>query len=251
MSSPEKVLSALAKHDTRIYLAYNLSKDEYIYFNPAFERFFRLKPELAKPKLIIKMVHPEDRKYIRAQYARLNPGDFLEHLEFRLIIHGKVHFLRLGMTLSLNEAGDRIISAFLDDITSYKEGIDLMEALSNKKNAVLNILSHDLAGPLGSISNYSYLLTKKTDPTDQHTLKLINSIETISRRCIRLIQEFVKLEFIESTGLDLIKARHDLVKNISNFMEDYLEHEVQLKKTIRFVHDEPQIFAEIDDYKFM
>lgn len=251
MSSPEKVLSALAKHDTRIYLAYNLSKDEYIYFNPAFERFFRLKPELAKPKLIIKMVHPEDRKYIRAQYARLNPGDFLEHLEFRLIIHGKVHFLRLGMTLSLNEAGDRIISAFLDDITSYKEGIDLMEALSNKKNAVLNILSHDLAGPLGSISNYSYLLTKKTDPTDQHTLKLINSIETISRRCIRLIQEFVKLEFIESTGLDLIKARHDLVKNISNFMEDYLEHEVQLKKTIRFVHDERQIFAEIDDYKFM
>ncbi len=251
MSASEKVLLELAKHDTRIYLSYNLNKNEYIYFNPAFEEFFPLKPEEATPGRLFAMVHPEDQEYIRAQFAELSLGGFLQNLEFRIVIRKKIHYLRLGMTLTINGTGDRIISAFLDDITTYQEGVDLMEALSNKKNAVLNILSHDLAGPLGSISNYSYLLAKKTDPADQHTLKLIDSIASISRRSIRLVQEFVKLEFIESTGVDLVKSRHDLVKSICNFMEEYLAHEVQLKKSIRFINDEPQIFAEIDDYKFM
>lgn len=34
-------------------------------------------------------------------------------------------------------------------------------------------------------------------------------------------------------------------------MEDYLQHEVELKKNFSFIVEEPAIFAEIDEYKFM
>ena len=251
MINPADLLLALATHDSRIYCAFNISRNEYLYSNPAFRAFFQLMPEEATPRLLYEMVHFEDRNYMRAHFESIQPGDIKENLEFRILQRNKIYFLRLNMMLTETEAAERIVTAYIDDITSFKASVDSMEALSNKKNAVLNILSHDLAGPLGSISNYSYLLAKKADPKDEFSLKLIHSIESITKRCIRLVQEFVKLEFLESAAVDLVTTRHNLVKSIAAFLEDYLQHEGELKKTIRFVHEEDQIFAIVDDYKFM
>ena len=181
----------------------------------------------------------------------MKPGDFRDSLEFRFLLRGQLHYLRLSMVLTECEIKGRVITGYIDDLTGFRESLDTMEALSSKKNAVLNILSHDLAGPLGSISNYSYLLSQKADPNDTLAVKMINSIQSITKRCIRLIQEFVKLEFIEASGTDLVKTRYNLVDRISAFMEDYLQHEVELKKNFKFNFDEPAIYAEIDEYKFM
>jgi two-component system sensor histidine kinase VicK len=251
MSDPAKLLYELAQHDSRIYCAFDISKNKYVYSNAAFQAFFHLNPEEATPKLLFDMVHAEDRNYLQTVFASMKPGDFRENLEFRFILRDKVHHLRLSMVLTECETDGRTITGYIDDITGFRESLDTMEALSSKKNAVLNILSHDLAGPLGSISNYSYLLSKKADANDQLTMKMIHSIESIAKRCIRLIQEFVKMEFIESVGTDLVKTRYNLVERVSVFMEDYLQHELELKKNIRFICDEPPIYAEIDEYKFM
>lgn len=251
MTDPGKLLYDLAIHDTRIYCAFDVSNNQYVYSNPAFQAFFQLSPEEATPKLLFEMVHPEDQNFLRTVFESMQLGEFRENLEFRFTLREKLLYLRLSMALSAYENGTRIITGYLEDITSFKESTDLMEALSNKKNAVLNILSHDLAGPLGSISNYSYILARKADEGDELTLKLITSIESIARRCIRLIQEFVKMEFLESAGVDIVKSRYNLVHSIGAFMEDYLQHEEHLKKTIRFLPEKDQIFAEVDDYKFM
>lgn len=251
MSDPAKLLLDLANHDTRIYCAFDISKNAYVYSNPAFQAFFHLRPEEATPRLLYQMVHPEDKNYLKTVFESMKPGDFRDNLEFRFLLRERLHFLRLSIVLTECEINGRIITGYIDDLTGFRESLDTMEALSSKKNAVLNILSHDLAGPLGSISNYSYLLSKKADPADALSVKMIKSIESIARRCIRLIQEFVKLEFIESSGVDLVKSRYNLVDRISAFMEDYLQHEVELKKNFSFIFDEPAIYAEIDEYKFM
>lgn len=250
MSEPSQLLFELAAHDSRIYCAFNITKNEYVYANEAFLVFFDLKPEEITPRFLFGKVHPEDQNYLRSVFESMKPGNFRELVEFRFKIHEKQYFLRLSMLLTDCDDGG-VVTGYIDDITSFKESLSTLEALSNKKNAVLNILSHDLAGPLGSIANYSFLLSKKADPADQLTLKMISSIESISKRCIKLIQEFIKLEFMESAGVDLVKARRDLVKTIGDFMIDYGEHQQELKKTIRFNHKEDQVFAEIDDNKLM
>ncbi len=251
MSEPAALLLDLANHDTRIYCAFDISRNTYVYSNPAFQAFFQLTPEEATPRLLFDMVHHEDRNYLRTVFQSMKPGDFRENLEFRFLLRERIHFLKLSMALTECEVNGRVITGYIDDITGFRESLDTMEALSSKKNAVLNILSHDLAGPLGSISNYSYLLSQKADPGDPLAIRMISSIESIAKRCIRLIQEFVKLEFIESSGADLVKSRYNLVDRVSVFMEDYLKHEVELKKNIRYTFDHPAIYAEIDEYKFM
>ncbi len=251
MSEPAQLLFELAEHDTRIYCAFNVSKNEYVYSNPAFQVFFDLMPEEITPRFLFGKVHKEDQNFLKTVFESMKPGDFRDMVEFRFTIHEKLYHLRLSMILTEGELNGRVITGYIDDITGFKESLSILEALSNKKNAVLNILSHDLAGPLGSIANYSFLLAKKASPSDQLTLKMISSIESISRRCIKLIQEFIKLEFMESVGVDVVKTRCNLVESIGSFMKDYRDNQDELKKTIRYTYNEDLIFAELDDYKFM
>jgi len=251
MSDPAKLLYALAEHDSRIYCAFDISNNRYVYSNAAFQALFQIGAEAPTPRMLFEMVHPEDRNYLKSVFQGMNPGDFREHLEFRFMGHDRIRFLRLSMVLTAGDTGERTVTGYMDDITGFRDSLDSMEALSSKKNAVLNILSHDLAGPLGSISNYSYMLSLKADPGDELTLKMIDSIQSIAKRCIRLIQEFVKMEFIEASASDMVKTRYNLVDRVAAFMQDYLQHEGELRKNIRFICDKPSIYAEIDEYKFM
>jgi two-component system sensor histidine kinase VicK len=251
MSEPGQLLIELAEHDTRIYCSFSITKNQYVYSNPAFQAFFDLKPAEATPKFLFGKVHKEDQGYLKAAFKSLKPGQIREMIEFRLTILDRIHYLRMSMLLTEHAALGKVVTGYIDDITGFKESLDTHVALSNKKNAVLNILSHDLAGPLGSIQNYSYLLSKKADPSDGLTLKMISSIEKISKRCINLIQDFVKLEFLESVGVDMVKARFNLVEIIGAFMEDYLQNQEDLKISFRFIFDDEHIFAEVDDSKFM
>jgi two-component system sensor histidine kinase VicK len=251
MSEPAQLLLELAEHDTRIYCSFNITKNQYVYSNPAFLAFFNLKPKEATPKHLFSKVHKEDQAYVKTAFKSLKPGVMREMIEFRLTISDKQHYLRMSMLLTETLGVGKVVTGYIDDITGFKESVDSLAALSNKKNAVLNILSHDLAGPLGSIQNYSYLLSKKTDPLDQLTLKMISSIEKISKRCIHLIQDFIKLEFLESVGGDLVKARFNLVEIIGAFMEDYIQNQQNLNISVRFICEETHIFAEVDDSKFM
>lgn len=50
------------------------------------------------------------------------------------------------------------IIGYAQDITAQKEYNDVLKKFSDKKNAILNILSHDLAGPLANIQVLSAML---------------------------------------------------------------------------------------------
>lgn len=79
-------------------------------------------------------------------------------------------------------------------------------------NSILNILSHDLAGPLGMIGNMANLLQSDLKShQDQAVHNLIRLIQRSSQQGVQLIQEFMKQEFLESANVDLIKRRIDLV----------------------------------------
>lgn len=68
MSDPAKLLYDLAEHDSRIYCAFDISNNKYLYANAAFQAFFQMGPEKATPRLLFEMVHPEDRNYLRSVF---------------------------------------------------------------------------------------------------------------------------------------------------------------------------------------
>lgn len=246
-----QILHQLTAYDPKIYAAFDIKNNKFIYTNPAFEQFFKVNTQDANLEHLLDKIHEDDKAYVMEVYDHLMPGVFEQNIEFRLVFGDDTFCFRANLLMQETEEDGLVLSGYMEDISGLKKNMSTLLALSNKKNAVLNILSHDLAGPLGSIQNYSYLLSNQTDPKDELTLKMIGSIDLISKRCIKLIQEFIKMEFLESVGVEMVKARYNLVDIVGSFMKEYLLQQHALKKNVVFEYDQELVFAEVDDTKLM
>lgn len=253
MNKPSSILLTFAEKDHRICFAVELKSYKFIYLNPAFESFFHIKPADANVLELLSFIHPEDREYLLSFYNALKPGDFKDNIEFRIILPDKRKYhLRLIAYLHGRTSKTSTLTGYLEDITAAKEHERRLDDLSNRKNAVLNILSHDLAGPLGAIQNYTYLLSRQKSVMEaENVAKMVTAIEKISKRSTNLIQQFIKNEFLESIGVDISKIRVNLVEKLSSFMTDYYGVQETVNLKFEFHSSSEQLFAEIDDSKFM
>jgi two-component system sensor histidine kinase VicK len=253
MTNPASLLLSLANHDHRICFAFNITKNSFVYLNPAFDSFFKLPHHVVTPEIFYSMVHPDDIDYLKIIYHGLEPDIYLDNIEFRMILPDRKEYsIRLSMFLGTYENTEHVITGYMEDITAFKKNEEKGRELSSKKNAILNILSHDVAGPLGSIKNFAFLLSRKTQNLeDQQINKIVNSIERLSKRSITMIQEFIKQEFIESVGVDMVKTRLDLVEKFEAFMQEYFISENETGKNFDFHTSHPKIYAEVDENKFM
>ncbi|WP_432708499.1 ATP-binding protein [Pedobacter sp.] len=253
MNNPESILLALANHDYRAYFAFNITTNTFVYLNPAFHSLFQLPEEETTPEMLFSMVNLQDKHYLKSVYSNMKAGDFVDNIEFRILVNdGKEYFLRSSMLLKEQPQQERVLTGYIEDITDRKANIEKTLALTSKKNAILNILSHDLAGPLTAVQNFAYLLGKRTmSLEDQRVNKMVTSIERISKRCINMIQDFIKKEFIETVGVDLVKRRVNLTERIKNFMVEYFQIDNETGKRYYYEYNKENIFAEIDEDKFM
>ncbi|MGI4021859.1 MAG: hypothetical protein ACRYFA_10170 [Janthinobacterium lividum] len=199
MTETAALLLTLTKHDHRIYFAYNLSKNQFIYANPAFEAFFQVKASKVSIKKLFAMVCIDDRNYLKQTYAALQPDVFKTNIEFKMILPDKKeYFLRLSLLLQTEETTKNILTGYIEDISDYKAHCQQLNEFADNKKAVLNTISHDLTAPLGSIQNLAALTVRKTKSLeDQEVKKWVLLIEEISKKSVRVIQTFVKKEFTE------------------------------------------------------
>lgn len=253
MKNKLSLLLPLLERDQRYYFAFNITINEFEYLNPSCISFFGFDKKELKPEELFAMVHPDDRNFLLARYVELTPGQFKEDIVFRITPPDqKEYTLRLHMLLEEAEGTGRMLTGYAEDITALTLHDQTAKDLSNKKNAILNILSHDLTGPLGSIQHLTYVLNKKTKShNDEQLQTIISSIENISKRSIQMIQDFIKLEFLESAGVDLIKSRVNLVEAIQPFISEYLVSQNRINKAFLFEPASSHIYVDIDQEKFM
>lgn len=198
-TNPASLLFILAEHDPRIFFAVYLEKNTFIYVNPAFKTFFKTDAESLSPQEVFNLINLEDSEYVEESFKALQPSVFKNNIEFRIQLpNQQERVLRLSLFLQLQENEGQILIGYMEDVSDVKAYNDKMNEFANKKNAILNILSHDLAGPLGSIQNLSALINRKmTGVEDAEVKKWLSLIEEISKKSVMTIREFVKKEFIE------------------------------------------------------
>jgi two-component system sensor histidine kinase VicK len=159
MRNASLLLIALAERDQRMCFAYNITGRTFVYANPAFRSFFQIVMSSGSIQELLPCVNEEDRHYLKEAYEQMVPGILRHDIEFRMNMpDAKEYALRLSMFFEDNENNERVICGYVEDISAYNAHAEKMSQLNNKKNSILNILSHDLSGPLGSIRNFSTLL---------------------------------------------------------------------------------------------
>lgn len=252
MNSPASLLLDLAQHDERICGAYNVSTNRFVYLNAAFNSFFGDFGLEVSMIQLFDLVHPDDREYLRDSYGALKSGILKNNIEFRIVLpDGNEHSFRLSLLFNDQQNGNHILSGYLEDISAHKVHSAKLNELTNRKNSILNILAHDLAGPLGSVGNLATLLARETRSLENKEIdKWISMMQRISKNGVHLIREFIQLEFRESADAPLVKKRTNLALLFKRAMDEYQQSEVEIGKVFHFDASGPEIFAFIDESKF-
>ncbi len=201
MIDSASLLLALADHDPRICFAFNLISKNFIYVNPAFKSFFQLKTAEVSPKTVLEMVWPENLDLLKEIFKTLKPGEFKRNIELGATLpNGKEKFLRLNLLFQVENEVPTLVG-FIEDISDYKAYSEKFDEFYIKKKDILNVISHDLASPLGSIQNLSALLSRKTKLLEDKEIKTwISLIGELSKKSVLTVQEFVKQEFKDTDG---------------------------------------------------
>ena len=108
-----------------------------------------------------------------------------------------------------------------------------LKASENKRNELLNFLSHDLRSPLVSMMALLELARKKNTTDEAH--ELLTRMENHAAKTLDLADQFLHLARVES-GSELLLHDLDLVAVAMNAMEQVWEHarmkSIQLKNNI-------------------
>lgn len=252
-NQPAEWMFAVVEGSPHLFFALDTSQDEFLYLNSAFQSLLKnagVKETLAE---ILKLVHPEDQEHVRNQYQEWRAGQYKKNVEFRIQLpHKPLGWWCITPFLYKGNDGHTICCGYAEDISVLKEHLEVLRKYANKKNAVLNILSHDLAGPLGSINNVANLLSRHTKRYDDATINnFLSMIGNLSKRSITLIQNFVQQEFLESTATQLIKNRVNLAQKIQDIVDEYHKSESDLLPQLTFASSASSIYVQIDEPKFM
>jgi two-component system sensor histidine kinase VicK len=253
LSNTFHLFEEAAKRTDKVYFAFDIKTKQFLYLNPAFEQLLNKSIEdiYKKTEYLLESIHAEDRKYLFQVYHEIINGEEKKEVEFRIQYpDGSFRWILMAPFL-IEESGKSVLVGVAEDYTNRRDKNQNMQEFAAKKDSIMEILSHDLAGPLNNIKGIAAVLADELKGKEHPKLdKLTRIIEETSERSIRLIREFVKVEFLQSEKSELVKVRVDMVEKMKEVLEQYEGSEHEIQKTFHFnISDEP-IFASIDLYKF-
>ncbi|WP_066836590.1 PAS domain-containing sensor histidine kinase [Rufibacter ruber] len=251
---PSDFYQQLLEKTGQAFFAYSVSQESFIYQSPSFIETYQGANVLVNPQGLLSLVHPEDQEYVRQSLRLLLDKGRVHQLELRVQLpEQEEQWVCLQLSLLARAEGDKVIIGRAEDITAVREYNDHLKKFSNKKDSILNILSHDLSGPLGIIHSLAQMLEQTFPPEGKaQALEIIRLIEQNSRKGAALIREFMSQEFLESEKTELITRRVNLVEKLKEAIEEYGgEKGTFLSKKVSFVSSKDEIFAMVDDLKFL
>jgi two-component system sensor histidine kinase VicK len=218
--------SFLARRD-EVSFAYDVTTQQVVYVSEAYEQLTG--DPLAHigedwPHLLA-AVHPDDWQYLRQQVAKAAPGALVENVELRLQRRTGTQWLCVSVQQVADAQGQPYVLGTVRDITAEKAAVLTMQKFSTKKNATLEILSHDLAGPLAVMQQLADQLRYELPEANPATRQLLDLMQRICQQGTDLIHDFVDSEFLESASVELKRERADLALWLGQLMQQYQQTE--------------------------
>ncbi len=262
------VLTQVAARSRQVYFMYDVEAHKLRYLNPAAGKLWQVPPQSLpdEPEKLLKMVHPQDLALLEQHYQILldESGPLLpversvaeiaapaaKPLEFRLRLPGDTIRWICLTVYSIQREKQLLLAGYAEDITARKEYLEVTLKFNAKKNAMLEILSHELAAPFANIQGLVTLLEHSVSEGET-VEELIRYIRENAKKGSDLIHNFVDAEFLESSRVVLQKERTDLVARFHTMLEDYQRAEGLIAKQFMLSSSAPSIYLSVDTFKFM
>jgi len=250
-----EVFKNLMRRTSKVFFCVDVETASITFLSAAFSYIWNRTREsvLANPSIILETIHPDDKEFLLKEYRELLRGIIKYDIEFRITLPDKsIKTLLMTPQLVTDDDGRWFVAGIIDDITSSRDNIRNLQKFAAKKNSILEILSHDLAGPLANIGLLAEALAEHTKGYENDEVNtIIRLIRVSSERSVRLIRDFVQQEFIESANSGMMKRRLNLVEKLQEVLEQYKVGERHIQKDISFTVSGKKIYVYLDQDKFM
>jgi len=243
----------LGQQSQVVYFAYALSSEQLVYVSPSYQRVFGSQPAQAPQELaqLLSYVHPDDREYLTECVQQLAPDQLAEAIELRLRYPDE-HRQWLSLTLGrVRTEEEEFLSGYVQDITKVKAYMDNADKFNAKKNATLEILSHDLAGPLLLVQQLAAHVDQQAEAYNNPDLKhLLRIMQKTCQESVDLIRDFVNHEFMESASIALNLERINLTQRMHFLLDEYKRSEQNIGKHFTLQTPEEPVYLLLDENKF-
>jgi two-component system sensor histidine kinase VicK len=244
---------SLLERSSTVYFSYRVSTGQVVYVSPAYEQVFgdpaaHVNEDLP---LWLARVNPDDLALLRERMTQVLDGKVLEQVEVRINqADGSTQWLSLSACPEHLADDDLYLSGTVQDITRDKEVSINSERFNTKKNATLEILSHDLAGPLALLQQLTEHLRAESPEASEAALHLLHLMERTCVDSVNMIRDFVDNEFMESANVELKRVRADLVPWLGTLLEEYQRSDWRTRLQFDYQAAEQPLYVSFDINKF-
>ncbi|RYG18791.1 MAG: GHKL domain-containing protein [Chitinophagaceae bacterium] len=235
------------------YFIYDLTKNTFSYANNALYDMLEMEREqtLLAPNQLINLVHPDDRDHAKFCFEECMLDLLPKKYEIRLLLGTTEKYIRCTI-FPLREENEDQLCGWIEDTTIDRHNRSLIEQINARKNATLEVLSHDLKEPMSLVKLTASAIQKDIEKTGNKYL--VDSVEFITNMCernIRLVRSIINHEFLKSSIVELSKERVELVAELHDVIRTYRKSHLRELKDFRFESSSHKIYLFIDSMKFM
>lgn len=243
-----------AEASSHVHFVYDLAAGRVVFVNDAYQSVLRSTPALVNEKLpaLLDQLHPDDRSYLSQYWVAWREGRATNEVEIRLQPPGEPQQW-FCLTPSYQKAADGhvLLGGSLRNISVMKRYQENADLFNSRKNATLEILSHDLSGAFILIQQIAEFLREEVlPPAHSRIPDMLQVLEATSRDSVTMIRDLINLEFLTSANSDLKCDRVDVGEILRAPLEQLQRGQRVLGHQFEFTLPTEPIYANLDVNKF-
>ena len=184
---------------------------ECIYVNPCFQKIFDIKMAEVIGKNWLEIIHAENEENLSSLWLRILT-DYQENFSHEIRYShkdGKIHYAQIRLAPML------INGVQLSGYIGTVEDVTEIRAVAQIKRDFISIVSHELRTPLTAIHGSLGLLAGKVyDKNPEKQSQMINIAASQTERLVRLVNDILVLEKLESGKTVIVKQACDAAQLI-------------------------------------
>lgn len=243
-----------AQASAHIHFAYDVAAGRLLFVNDAYARLLGGDPAQADAELpaLLGRLYPDDQTYLAHYWKLWVRGQMHDEIEIRLQSPGEpVQWFCLTPFYQRLPQGGVLLGGQLRDISVLKRYQENADNFNARKNATLEILSHDLSAAFVMVQQIvDFLQHEVVPPPDSRVPDMLRVLETTSRESVDMIRSFINIEFLASANTDLRRERVDVAQVLRPALDDLQRSQDLLGHRFDYALPAEPVYAQLDVNKF-
>lgn len=243
-----------AEASAHVQFVYDLAAGRVIFVNRAYEDALHGTCAGVNEELpgLLDRLHPDDRTYLAYCWKLWVKGRLTDEVEVRLLVPNEPdQWWCLTPYREQEGTGPALLAGTLRNISVSKHYQQNADNFNSRKNAILEILSHDLSGSFALVQQIAtYLLEEVQAPAESPMHRMLGVLEATSHTSLKMIRDLVDIEFLTSANSDLKRERVEVGAVLREVLEQLQRGQVVLGHRFDYQLPSEPVYANLDVNKF-